>query len=150
MASHRPGAADRTLDREVPFTADDLAAFAAARFDYVVAHPQTARLAAWRAFERAEPTEAEVHSFAIKVAAIEGAQKSGKLNADITAIDLFAMVLRLTESWPSAPPALRSLAGRDPDAKQRISQHRAALIDAVSSFTTPAKSGKGPGRAQKN
>ena len=100
-----------TLDREVPLTADDLAAFAAARFDYVVSHPQTARLAAWRSFERAEPTEAEVHSFAIKVAAIEGAQKSGKLNADITAIDLFAMVLRLTESWPSAPPALRSLAG---------------------------------------
>jgi hypothetical protein len=128
-----------TLDREVPFIPDDLAAFAAARFDYIVAHPQTSRLAAWRTFERAEPTEAEVHSLEIKVAAIEGAQKSGKLNADITAIDLFAMVLRLTESWLSAPPALRSLAGQDPDASQRIRRHRAALIDAVSSFTTPQR-----------
>ena len=91
-----------------------------------------------------------MHSFAIKVAAIEGAQKSGRLNTDITAIDLFAMVLRLTESWPSAPPALRSLAGQDPDAEQRIRQHRGALVDAVSSFTTPAKSGTRPSRAQKN
>jgi AcrR family transcriptional regulator len=139
-----------TLDREVPLTPEDLAAFAAARFDYVVAHPQTSRLAAWRAFERAEPTEAEVHSFAIKVAAIEGAQKSGKLNADITAIDLFAMVLRLTESWPSAPPALRSLAGQDPDASQRIRQHRAALIDAVSSFTTPPKAAEWPSGARQH
>ena len=139
-----------TLDREVPFIPDDLAAFAAARFDYIVAHPQTSRLAAWRTFERAEPTEAEVHSFEIKVAAIEGAQKSGKLNADIAAIDLFAMVLRLTESWLSAPPALRTLAGQDPDASQRIRQHRAALIDAVSSFTTPPKAAERPSGARQH
>jgi AcrR family transcriptional regulator len=138
------------LDQEVPFTPDDLAAFAAARFDYVVAHPQTSRLAAWRTFERAEPTEAEVRSYKIKVEAIEGAQKSGKLNTDIAAVDLFAMVLRLTESWLSAPPALRSLAAEDPDANQRIRQHRAALVDAVCSFTTPTNSGARPSRTQTN
>ena len=45
-----------------------------------------------------------MHSFEIKVAAIEGAQKSGKLNADIAAIDLFAMVLRLTEAGSAPRP----------------------------------------------
>src|ERR1700733_8455761 len=147
----RPAAATRSRPRDAQATRELLLAAAPEEFsEFGLARPQPARLGAWRAFERAEPTEAEVHSFAIKVAAIEGAQKSGKLNADITAIDLFAMVLRLTESWTSAPPALRSLAGQDPDAKQRIHRHRAALIDAVSSFTTPAKSGTGPSRAQKN
>jgi Tetracyclin repressor-like, C-terminal domain len=91
-----------------------------------------------------------VHSFEIKVAAVEGAQKSGELNADIAAIDLFAMVLRLTESWLSAPPALRSLAGQDPDASQRIRQHRAALIDAVSSFTAPPKAAERPSGARQH
>ncbi|MFJ4428598.1 hypothetical protein [Streptomyces bobili] len=32
---------------EVPFTPDDLAAFAAARFDYVLANPHVGRLASW-------------------------------------------------------------------------------------------------------
>jgi AcrR family transcriptional regulator len=126
-----------TLSQEVPLTPDDLAAFAIARFDYVLANPQAARLAAWRIFERAEPTDAEVLSYKIKVAAIKVAQKSGKVNADIPALDLFAMVLRMTESWLSAPPALRSLGGNDPNSNARIRQHRASLIEAVRSFTAP-------------
>lgn len=126
-----------TLSQEVPLTPDDLAAFAAARFNYVLANPQTARLAAWRTFERAEPTDAEVRSYKIKVAAIEDAQKTGKINDGIAAIDLFAMVLRITESWLAAPPALKSVAGSDPLAPKRTREHRAALIEAVRSFTLP-------------
>jgi AcrR family transcriptional regulator len=126
------------LGEEVPLAPDDLAAFAVARFDYVLANPQVGRLAAWRGFERAEPTEAEVRSYRLKVAAIEAAQQAGRINAAIPAIDLFAMVLRISESWLSAPPALRSIAGQDPDADARIREHRAALMAAVRSFTLPA------------
>lgn len=104
----------------------------------MLAHPETARLAAWRAFERAEPTEAEARSYKVKVAAIEDAQRSGKLNATIPAVDLFAMVLRITESWLGAPPALRSVADGDPGADARIAEHRAALLSAVRGFTLPA------------
>jgi AcrR family transcriptional regulator len=123
------------LAEAVPLTPDDLAAFAAARFDYVLANPQAARLAAWRAFERAEPTDAEQRSYKAKVNAIAKAQRDGKINGAIPAMDLFAIVLRMTESWLSAPPALRAVAGKDPLSSARLRQHRAALIDAVHRIT---------------
>jgi AcrR family transcriptional regulator len=123
------------LAEAVPLTPDDLAAFAAARFDYVLANPQAARLAAWRAFERAEPTDAEQRSYKAKVNAIAKAQRDGKIYGAIPAMDLFAIVLRLTESWLSAPPALRAVAGKDPLSSARLRQHRAALIDAVRRIT---------------
>jgi AcrR family transcriptional regulator len=130
------------LGQEVPLVPDDLAAFAAARFDYVLANPQTARLAAWRIFERAEPTEPEVESYKIKVAAIEQAQKAGKINAAIAAVDLFAMVLRITESWLAAPPALKAALGAEPLAAKRLREHRAALVEAVRSFTLPREAAR--------
>ncbi|MDQ1752702.1 MAG: hypothetical protein QOE71_3758 [Pseudonocardiales bacterium] len=123
------------LAEAVPLTPDDLAAFAAARFDYVLANPQAARLAAWRAFERAEPTDAEQRSYKAKVNAIAKAQRDGKIYGAIPAMDLFAIVLRMTESWLSAPPALRAVAGKDPLSSARLRQHRAALIDAVRRIT---------------
>src|SRR2546428_10987492 len=43
----------------VPFTPDDLGAYAAARFDYMRANPDVRRLAAWRTFERSNPTPVE-------------------------------------------------------------------------------------------
>jgi AcrR family transcriptional regulator len=125
------------LRQAVPFTGDDLAADAAARFDYVLANPRISRLATWRAFERADPTAAEQRSYATKVAAVAAAQRAGKIRTDIPAIDLMAMVLRLTESWLSAPPALRAVAGTEPMSPKRLRQHRAALVEAVRSLTRP-------------
>jgi AcrR family transcriptional regulator len=125
------------LRRAVPFTGDDLAADAAARFDYVLANPRVSRLATWRAFERAEPTAAERRSYATRVAAVAAAQRAGKVRSDIAAIDLIAMVLRLTESWLSAPPALKAVAGSDPMSPKRLREHRAALVQAVRSLTQP-------------
>jgi AcrR family transcriptional regulator len=135
---------DAVLERQINVLADavpldpyDLAGFAAARFDYVLANPQVARLAAWRAFERAEPTDVERRSYKAKVAAVEAGQRDGEINDAIPAIDLFAMVLRLTESWLSAPPALKAVTGKDPLSSARLRRHRAALIDAVQRITAP-------------
>ena len=44
---------------------------------------------------------------------------------------MFAIVLRMTESWLSAPPALQAVAGQDPLSRGRVRQHRKALVEAV-------------------
>ena len=92
-------------------TAHDLGSYAGARFDHMLRDPQAARLAAWRAFERAEPTDAERRGYKTKVNAIARAQREGKLYDGMPALDMFAIVLRMTESWLSAPPALMAVAG---------------------------------------
>jgi AcrR family transcriptional regulator len=123
--------------KAVPFHDGDLVAFAADRFDYVVANPATRRIAIWRAFERAEPTEAEVASYRQRLDTVATAQREGRLRADLPAADLFAIVLRMTESWLSAPPALRTAATDEPMSADRLSQHRAALLAAVRSVAQP-------------
>jgi len=121
----------------VPLEDGDLCAFAAARFDYVLANPKVSRLATWRALERAEPTEAERRSFEERVTSVAAAQKAGRIRSDIPAHDLFAIVLRMTESWLSAPSALKAVAGGNPMSPRRLREHRAALLAAVRRLTEP-------------
>jgi len=117
----------------VPLPDGDLAAFAAARFDYVLANPTVRRIAHWRAFERTEPTEDELAGYRIRLEAVAAAQREGRLRADIPAADLFALVMRMTESWLAAPTALWIVADGDPLAPERLAEHRQALLAAVRS-----------------
>ena len=130
---------DRQLERlvtNVPFVADDQPGIAPARFAYVLAHPEVGRLAAWRTFEpAAEATENEIQSYQERVAAVAAAQSGGSVDDAIPAVDLFALVLRMTQAWLSAPPALRAVTG-DPDSDARLAQHRQALVEAVRRLTT--------------
>ena len=96
------------------------------------------RLSSWRILERSEPTEAERQTFEDRVASVAAAQKAGRIRSDIPATDLFAIVLRMTDSWLSAPAALRGVAGEDPMSSLRLREHRAALLAAVRSVTAPA------------
>ncbi|SEG80984.1 transcriptional regulator, TetR family [Actinacidiphila yanglinensis] len=125
------------LFEEASLAGGDLVAFAGNRFDYMLAHPDTARLAAWRRFERDRHTDAEIDSYRVKVDAVAAAQREGRTDASLPAIDLFAMVLRITESWLDAPPALQALTGTDPRSAERLAEHRAALIEAVRRITAP-------------
>lgn len=126
----------QTVVKAVPLEDGDLAAFAASRFDYVLANPEARRIAIWRGFERAEPTEAEVASYRERLDLVVAAQRDGRLRDDIPAADLFAIVLRMTESWLSAPAGLRAAAGEEAD---RLSQHRTALLAAVRSVVEPPR-----------
>ncbi|SEP09947.1 transcriptional regulator, TetR family [Actinacidiphila rubida] len=126
----------------VPLPGGDLCAFAAARYDYVLANPEAGRIAAWRTFEQAGPTAEELESFQERVDAVARAQREGRLRDDIPAADLFAIVLRVTESWLSAPPALREVSGDGPSASaeaaaERLREHRAAMLAAVRSLAEP-------------
>jgi AcrR family transcriptional regulator len=126
----------QTMLKAIPFEDGDLITFAATRFDFVLANPEARRIAVWRAFERTEPTEAELASYRQRLAAVATAQQEGRLRADIPAADLFAIVLRMTESWLGAPQALRDTAEDEP-----MSRHRAALLAAVRSVVEPPASG---------
>ncbi|WBB65200.1 TetR family transcriptional regulator [Micromonospora sp. WMMD812] len=145
---------DAVLQRQIgalveamPLDPRDLAGFAAARFDYMLANRQVARLVAWRTVERTEPIEIELRSYQAKLEAIAGAQRDGEVYAAVPAVDLFAMVLRITESWLNAPQALRALADDEPDSPDRLREHRAALVDAVRAIADPRRAGPGAGRS---
>ncbi|WP_377266869.1 TetR family transcriptional regulator [Peterkaempfera sp. SMS 1(5)a] len=126
------------LAEETPLTDGDLVSYAAARFDFMLAHPQTARLAAWRRFERNDHwSGTEVESYRAKVDAVAAAQREGRLDDSLPAIDLFAIVLRITESWLDAPLALTTVSGSEPRSAQRLAEHRAALLDSVRRITAP-------------
>lgn len=93
-------------------------------------------MARWRTFERGNPTRAERDSYRMRVDALAAAQRAGKVNASIPAVDLFAMVLSLSESWLSAPPALQAASG-DGLGVKRLAQHRKALVEAVRCIAEP-------------
>jgi AcrR family transcriptional regulator len=127
-----------SLVKEIQLVDGGLVAFAAARFDYLLAHPETARLAAWRRFERnAHWSETEVGSYRERVDAVAAAQREGRLDDTLPAVDLFAIVLRITESWLDAPPALMAVSGPDPLSTERLHEHRATLLEAVRRITAP-------------
>lgn len=124
------------LTEETPIVDGNLVAFAAARFDFMLAHPETARLAAWRRFERSSYwSETEVDSYRARVAAVAAAQREGRLDDSLPAVDLFAIVLRITESWLDAPPALAAVSGPQPRSNERLREHRATLLEAVRRIT---------------
>jgi AcrR family transcriptional regulator len=125
------------LMESIPLKDGDLTAFAAARFDFMLANPQVSRLSSWRILERSEPTVAERQTFEERVASVAAAQEAGRIRSDIPAIDLFAIVLRMTDSWLGAPAALRGVVGEDPMSAWRLREHRAALLAAVRSVTAP-------------
>jgi len=126
------------LAEETPLADGDLVAFAAARFDFMLAHPETGRLAAWRRFEPdSHWSETEVESYRAKVDAVAAAQREGRLDDSLPAVDLFAIVLRITESWLDAPAALTAVAGPRPRSGERLQEHRAALLEAVRRITAP-------------
>jgi AcrR family transcriptional regulator len=124
------------LGEKTPLAGGDLVGFAAARFDYMLAHPETARLAAWRRFEReGHWSETEVEGYRVKIEAVAAAQRDGRLDDSLPAADLLAIVLRITESWLDAPPALTAAAGLPPRSSDRLTEHRAALLEAVRRIT---------------
>lgn len=120
--------------KAVPMDDGDLCAFATARFDFVLANPASRRIAAWRSFEQIAASDAERRAFRSRIDAVEKAQAAGRIRTDISAVDLFAFVLRLTEGWLSAPPALQAASGEDPLGPERLKEHRAALRIAVRSL----------------
>jgi AcrR family transcriptional regulator len=121
----------------VPFTANDLPAYAGAMFDHLVQQPDILRLAAWHQLERPSATPAETDAYRPKVEAVADAQRRGNVTASMDAVDLLALVLGQVTAWFTASPALRALAPGDAFAPARLERHRTALTAAVRALTRP-------------
>ncbi|MFI5617782.1 TetR family transcriptional regulator [Streptomyces sp. NPDC051567] len=121
----------------VPFTADDLPAYAGALFDHLLDQPALLRLATWRQLERPGTSSAEADAYRPKVEAVADAQRRGTVTADMEPADLLALVLSQITAWFAASSALRALAHDDAFAPARLERHRTALTTAVRSLTRP-------------
>ena len=119
------------LTDAVPFSAENLPAYAGALFDHMVAHPAMVRLTMWKLLERPNISREETEAYRPKVAAIADAQAGGRLAPEDDPVDLMMLVIGLVASWFTNSPALHALALVDPTDPQRLAAHRAALVRAV-------------------
>lgn len=116
----------------VPFTAEDLPAYAGALFDYLTARPEVLRLTTWAGLERAEASPDEDRAYEPKVTALT--EIFGEL-----AVDVLALLLGQVTAWQSASAALRTHAPSGPSSASRIRQHRTLLITSVRALVGTAK-----------
>ena len=118
---------------EVPFTPEDLPAYAGHLFDFLVANPHQLRLAMWHRLERAgtgrEPAELSA-SMRRNADAVRKAQTQNKVPADFAPEDLLVFTLALASAWmPASPMALPG-----PN-RSHTEEHRAAVVEAVRRLT---------------
>ncbi|GAA1598157.1 TetR family transcriptional regulator [Actinomadura kijaniata] len=114
----------------VPFTADDLPAYAGQVHDHCRKHPEVIRLTAWHRLEcadRPEPATA-TSAYAAKLAAIETAQRDGRVSDAFPPAVLLALIVALaTADSPvgaTMPPSPTTWPCRDDEI-------RAGIVEAV-------------------
>ncbi len=114
------------LHESVPFTPDDLPAFAGRLFDFLIAHPTEIRIDAWRRLERPTNTPLEREMFADKIARLD--EVRGSSDAAISSADVLVRVLALAWAWVTVPQALGSLATGDVVAQREL------VVQSVEAF----------------
>ncbi|MFZ6993819.1 TetR family transcriptional regulator [Curtobacterium sp. RRHDQ66] len=119
-----------TLD-EVQIDADDLPEYAGRLHDSYLRRPWVQRLATWYRLERGEDSviEAAARSNAGKVAAIEGAQRDGRLPTRFTATELLGLVIHTAAFWSGSTPEYGALM-RDVD----VARRRTVVVEAVAAL----------------
>ncbi|QOV33373.1 TetR family transcriptional regulator [Streptomyces ferrugineus] len=126
----------RILADVVPFTPDDLAAYAGALFDAFINDPDLIRLTQWKTLERPDASAAELEAHLTKAQAVADAH-----GTDLeTGMDALMIALAAAQAWLFTPPPIRNPAGADEDA--RLKRHRAAVIASVEALAgrlLPAK-----------
>jgi AcrR family transcriptional regulator len=123
----------------VPFTAEDLPAFAGALFDHLLASPKLLRLGNWDQLERADPPAAELEWGREKIEAIAHAQKRGIITTDLEPADLLVLLLGMVCSRFHLAYAVLDPATEDAWSPQCLHRHRAALTTAVRRLVAPSQ-----------
>lgn len=122
------GAAIQRVIADVPIDAADLPGYAARRFDWQRAHPETHRLMDWARLERVE-TDAIPEIVAaneLKLAAVAHAQRDGVVSDRFTPPQLLALINALVMA--TVPPDA---------AESAVRERRQAIIDAVHVLVAP-------------
>jgi AcrR family transcriptional regulator len=128
------------LSDAVPFTPDDLPAYAGALFDAMVESPELVRLTQWKSLESSDASEGEAEAYRLKAVALQAATGIDQE----TAIDLLIMIIAMATAWTSTGPALQALGSRR-SATARRRAHRAAVVAGVEAIaaTLPSRSAAG-------
>ena len=116
----------RGMAERVPITEDDLPGFAGRVFDDFLAHPETLRISLWRQLERPSLGPDFSDLYAEKLDAL-GDRGPGA----IPAIDLVVFLYGLAQAWLLSPRDLLASDGSDPEARERLVAHRAAIVEAA-------------------
>jgi AcrR family transcriptional regulator len=102
---------ERLLDA-VPFDAGNLPDYAAALFDFRIAHPELLRLLRWHTLERPGALAQFEHatgSTERKLVALAEAQAAGKVDATLPPGELLAVVLSIVQAIDDPEPASADL-----------------------------------------
>lgn len=125
------GALATELVEAVPFTPDDLPAYAGALAGYYAEHPEVVRLAAWHQLEPGDRPlpEAICKSLQDTIARIEEAQAAGRLTTAYPAADLYTVVLSLAHTATDAAPLRPEHCDRHP-----LAEHKRMVTAAVAAI----------------
>jgi AcrR family transcriptional regulator len=114
---------------DLPFTPDDLPAYALRVFDFAMAHPELMRLMAWFCLQQQVASPAErAASRDSKVAELTQAQNAGQVGAAFSPGFLLTAIMTLATAWTAANPFGPLL---DPDAHGRPAALRGQIAEAV-------------------
>lgn len=112
----------RAIDA-VPFSAENLVAYAGDFFDYVMKNSDLMRLIAWYGLEK---TNARMNKSVTpdKVAAIKRAQKEGKVSSEFPAAFILSSVAALGTAWIPSNTFAHTI---DPNATKHASLYRESI-----------------------
>jgi AcrR family transcriptional regulator len=127
------------LNASVPLLPDDLPGYAAHLFDYLLAHPETVRLIAWRRLERPNGTSSLDVDFVERLIATQDHADPASATQPIGSIDLVILIIGLANSWHLSGPDLLAAVGDKPADLQRLTIHRSAVIEAARRISDTAK-----------
>ncbi len=131
----------RLLLDTVPFTADDLAAYAAALFDFAIAHPELVRLVRWHQLERPgvmDQLPETAASNTRKLDAISAAQQRGNVSDALPADQLLLLLLTLIHGGAETHTA----------SEIGLAVQRETLVAAVRRLASPHRSARGQLRSR--
>ena len=128
--------------QEVPIDTSDLAGYAGRLFDQYQACPEILRLASWDILERGgigTHLEAVQASNQHKIAAIEEAQREGRVSDRWSAAELLALIVGMSTIWLFATPEATKLNATE------ISAQRRTITEAIQLFVDgPNRMGREP------
>src|SRR5262249_34046133 len=124
------------VHEEHPFTPDDLPAYAAKVFDFVMANPDLMRLMAWSALEETKASADRAATLSIKVAALAKAQNGGHIRAVFSPDFLWIAIMRFATAWSAGSPFGPSV---NPNAAKRQPALRGELVKAVKLLSNAGK-----------
>src|SRR2546421_9513598 len=134
-----------TFVQEVPIDTSDLAGYAGRLFDQYQACPEILRLAIWDILERGGSgthLEAIQASNQQKIAALERAQREGRVSDRWSPAELLALIVGISTIWLFATPQVTKLNATE------ISAQRRTITEAIQLLVDGSKRrGREPGEA---